>query len=244
MFEPVKIAFAEYLGRFYQGITPTTRGMSEFASRGLEKAMAWAPGRMVDAAEEMLDSWQRNDTDDSSATTRPAKLPVILVALAQDHTPTGRDYTRQISEPQYFTFACDSKERAFKLRTLAATLRAQLVIFAHDEPTARAIAAQFLLYIDAFTTRGFSCSIRFCGMDHHWPARIETPEVPAMRVPTDNKNLTMLAIDLNIKTSIPLFQSPKVGEPNDGKGDPLNPDDLAGYPLVTSFNRSGYVSAP
>jgi len=242
VFDPVKVALAEYLGRFYASLVPGTRGMTEFCARGLEKSIAWAPGRMMDAAEEMLDSWQRNDTD--SAATAPAKLPVILVAMSKDTIPTDRNYTRNMSEPEYITFPCDTKERAFKVRTFAADIRAQLVIFAHDEPTARAIAAQFMLFVDTFVNRRMVSSWRFSGLDHFWPVMMETPAVPAMSVATDAKNITIMAIDLTLKATVPLFQAPAVGEPNDGKGDPANPEDPAGYPLVTEVNPSSNVAAP
>ena len=242
MFEPVKIAFAEWLGRYYQSLVPATRGMSEFCARGLDKSIAWAPGRMVDAADEMLESWQRNDTD--SAPTAPAKLPVILVAMSRDTTPTGREFTRNVSEAEYITFPCDPKARAFKLRSFAADIRVQLAIFAHDEPTARAIAAQFMLFADTFVNRRMISAWPFAGFVHHWPVAIESPAIPAMSVMTDAKNITILVLDMVLKASVPLYQAPRVGEPNDGKGDPANPDDPAGYPLVTEVNPNPVVAAP
>lgn len=241
MFEPVKVAFAEYVGRFYQSLYPTTRGMDEYCKRGLEKAVAWVPGRMVDAAEEMLDAWQRNDTD--SAATLP-RLPVVLIAMSKDVTPSGRDYTRQIADAEWFTFACDPKERAFKVKTMSADVRAQLAIFAHDEPTARAIAAQWLLFTEGVANRGFASTIMFSGMEHHWPVRIENPSASVMSIQTDAKNITLLSVDVMLKASIPLFFAPKVGEPNDGKGDPANPDDLAGFPVLGGLNYSSNASAP
>lgn len=242
MFEPVKIAFAEWMGHFYQSLVPATRGMSEFCSRGLEKSIAWAPGRMVDAAEDMLESWQRNDTDGTPG-VRP-KLPVILVAMSRDMTPTGREFTRNMSEAEYFIFPCDPKERAFRVRSFAADVRVQIAIVAHDEPTARAIAAQFLLFADTFPNRKMPSTWRFAGMDHHWPVVLETAAIPAMSVPTDAKNITLLALDVILKATVPLFEAPKVGEPNDGKGDPANPEDPAGYPLVSGMNPSARMAAP
>lgn len=95
MLEPVKIAFGHYMGAFYAGIAPTTTGLHEYVARGLAKSIVWAPSRMVDAIEDMLSAWQRNDTD--GAPTQPAKMPIIFVAIAKDYTTSGRDYTRQIT---------------------------------------------------------------------------------------------------------------------------------------------------
>jgi hypothetical protein len=39
-----------------------------------------------------------------------------------------------------------------------------------------------------------------------------------------------------LRAEIPLFDAPKTGEPNDGKGDPANPNDPAGYPVVQKIS--------
>lgn len=232
MFEPIKVGFGEYMVGFYNSLTPTTKAMPEFMQRGAAKAMGFLPSRMVDAAEEMLASWQRNDTDSSN--TRPAKLPVILVAVAQDYTPTGRDYTRQIAEPMWTIIPEDIKERAFGLRTVAGDIRAQIVIAAADEPTARSIASQFLLFMDAVPNRRFHYSNTFAGATTEWPVQIEAPDMPAVAVKTGSKNIVMLAIDLTLKAQIPLYDAPTDGDYNDGKGIPGTADP-AGYPLVVDI---------
>jgi hypothetical protein len=230
MFEPVKIGFGEYMGGFYASLVPTTKPMHEFIARGLGKSIAWAPSRMVDAATDMLDSWQRNDTD--SATTQPAKLPVIIVAVDRSYTPTGREFTRQVAESQWVIIPGDVKERAFGLRAIAGDIRAQVVIIAADEPTARSLSAQFCLYLDAIPNRRFAARHTFAGMALDFPVQIESPDSPVVNVQSEYKNVVIMAVDLTLKTEIPLFDAPIVGDPNDGKGTP-GTDDPAGYPLVT-----------
>ena len=44
---------------------------------------------------------------------------MIVVALARDYSPTGRDYTRQIADRMFFSFPDDPRQRAFGLRTVA-----------------------------------------------------------------------------------------------------------------------------
>jgi hypothetical protein len=234
MFEPVKIGFGEFMTEFYNSLVPTTKAMEEFTARGVGKSIAWAPGRMIDAAEDMLASWQRNDTDSSA--TRPAKLPVIIVAVAKDYTPTGREFTRQITDPEWMMIPEDIKERAFKIRTIAGDIRAQIAIFAADEPSARSIASQFTLFLDAGANRRFSSRWNFAGTETEWPVQIESPDAPAINVQHAAKNLTILALDLTLKAEIPLFQAPKDGEPNDGKGIPGTADP-AGYPVVIQVNE-------
>ena len=233
MLEPVKVAFGGYLSRYFDSVVPTTKPLEGFVARPLSKAIAWAPSRMVDAAEDMLALWMRTDME--NAPTTPPELPAIIVAMAKDYTPTGRDYTRQVADRQMVMIPGDDKERLFGLRALAGDVRVQIVIFATDEPSARSLAAQFLLFLDETGSRRFEASYRFAGIDTAWPVQIESPDVPAMSISTGSKNLTVLAIDITLRAEIPLFDAPKDGEPNDGKGVP-GTDDPAGYPLVQSVS--------
>ena len=219
MIEAVKVGFGEYMGGFYSTLVPTTKSMYEFIARGLARSIVWAPSGMVDAAEDMLSSWQRNDTD--SAATKPAKLPVIIVAMARDYTPTGRDFTRQITESMPVVIPGDAKERHFGLRTIAGDIRAQVAIFADNEPTARSIAAQFCLFLDAMPNRRFHAQYTFAGATTDWPVQIESPDSPVVSVQTGLKNVVIMVVDLTLKAEIPLFDAPNPGDlNNDGKGVP------------------------
>lgn len=243
MLEPVKASLGIFMGLFYASVVPTTKPLNTFVTRGLAKSIVWAPSRMVDSAEDMLASWQRNDTD--SAATTPPNMPVIIVAMARDYTPTGRDYTRQVADSQMVMLPGDPKERVFGVRTMAGDVRAQIAIFAQEEPTARSLAAQFLLFMDATPNRRFTAKYPFAGQALDWPVQIEAPDSPAMSIQAEAHNLTILAIDITLKAEIPLFDAPKVGEPNDGKGTPGDPLDPAGYPLtgeVGVLSREGDVA--
>lgn len=239
MLQPVKAAFGEYIGGFYASIVPTTKALEGYVTRGLASSIVWAPGRMIDATEEMLSSWQRNDTD--GAATKPANMPVIIVAMAKDYTPTGRDFTHQIAESVLVMIPGDEKERVFGVRAIAGDIRAQIAIFAHDEPTARSLAAQFLLFLDVAPNRRFTARYNFAGESMDWPVQVESPDAPAMSIQTEAKNLTILAIDITLKAEIPLFDAPAEGQPNDGKGTPGTADP-AGYPLVQEINAESMES--
>lgn len=229
MFEPIKAGLGEFMQGFYREVVPTTKPLQEFVARGFPYCVAWAPARMVDKVEDMLSAWQRNDTDQGP--TKPTKLPVILVAVAKDYTPTGRDFTTQIADPVDVMIPGDDKARYFQMKLIAGDVRAQLAIIATDEPTAKSLAAQFVLYLDSPSRRSFDARYPFAGMDHEFPVQIEAPDNPAMNIDTGTKNLTVLAVDLTLKCSVPLFITPKEGEPNDGKGVPGTADP-AGFPLV------------
>ncbi|SET41421.1 hypothetical protein SAMN05216326_12566 [Nitrosomonas marina] len=233
MIEPVKRAFGAYMEGFYKSIIPTAESLNEYASRGYATSVGWAKDRMVDDAEAMIEAYFKNDTDD--APTQPPKLPVILMAVDKNYTPTGRDYTRQITadDDLWVILPDDVKERAFDVKVMAGDIRAQLAIFSHTSDAARSIAAQFLLYIDSPLRRHFDASYEFAGQTvDGWPVQIETPDIPASDIKVEGvKNMTILAIDITLHASIPLFGAPKEGEPNDGKGIP-GTDDPAGHPVV------------
>nr|WP_015077954.1 hypothetical protein [Halomonas sp. ZM3]AFW03491.1 hypothetical protein [Halomonas sp. ZM3] len=233
MFEPVKAGLGDFLQGFYSEVVPTTKPLEEFVERGFPYCVAWAPTRMVDKAEEMLSQWQRNDT--RQGPTRPPSLPVVLVGVARDWTPAEKSFTTQISDPVNVTFPQDPKQRLFRLRTVAGDIRTQVVIFASDEPTAHSLAAQFALYLDLPSRRCFPATYPFAALEHEYPAQIEVPDNPAMSIKTGNKNLTVLALNLTLKVTVPLFMAPNPGEPNDGQGVP-GTDDPAGYPLVSKVD--------
>lgn len=231
MFEPVKAGIGEFLQGFYREVAPTTKALQEFRRRGFAQCVALAPARMVDQVAAMLSAWQRNDS--AQAPTRPPKLPALVVAVAKDYTPISRDFSTQIADPVDIMIPGDDKARYFQTKLVVGELRAQLAIMASDEPTAKSLAAQFLLYLDSPSNRSFSARYPFAGFEHEFPVQIEAPDNPAMSIETEAKNLTLLAIDLTLKVSVPLFLAPAEGEPNDGKGVP-GTDDPAGFPLVES----------
>jgi hypothetical protein len=235
MLKPVRIGFGGFMGAFYASLVPTTPALQQFTTRGLKKSILWAPSRMVDAAEEMLAAWQKNDTD--SATTAPPEMPVILVAMAKDYMPTGRDFTRQLADSIPVMLPGDAKERLFGLRVAAGDIRAQVAIFAHDTGTASSIASQFLLYLDTVHGRRFPATFTHAGVATEWPVQVESPDLPASSIPTDAKNLTMLVIDLTLKASIPLYDGPADADPNDGQGTPGDASDPSGYPVVVQVNK-------
>lgn len=229
MFEPVKAGLGEFMHGFYRSVVPTTTPMREFVARGFPYCVAWAPSRMIDKVEEMLSAWQRNDTQQSD--TRPPKMPVVLVAVAKDYVPISGDFGMQISDSTEVMIPGDAKNRYFEMRMVMGEVRAQIAVFAQDEPTAKSIAAQFLLYLGSPSNRGFYATFPFAGVDNKFPVQFESRDSPAMNIDTGANNLAVLAIDLTLRCSVPIFSAPTEGESNDGQGVP-GTDDPAGYPLV------------
>lgn len=241
MFEPIKIAFSDFMKLYYEQIVPTTPQIKEFINRGVAKAILWAPARMIDQAEDMFAKYLRVDANkELKLATNPHDLPVIICAMAKDYTPSGRDYVRQIADAREIILPDDPKERVFKVKTLSGDLRAQIAFFSTQEEIAKSLAAQFLLFLDETFNRRFWAKYTFAGMETKWPVHIEAPDSPAMSIATEAKNLSVLAVDLTLKVTVPLFFAPKEGEPNDGKGVP-GTDDPAGYPTMTQISLTGHT---
>lgn len=229
MFEPVKAALGGFMQAFYSELAPTTKPLEEFTARGFAQCVAWAPGRMVDKAEEMLGAWLKNDS--AQAPGRLPKLPVILVGVAGDYTPIAGNMGTQVADAIDVQLPGDAKHRFFQMRLVAGELRAQVAIFAHDEPTAKSLAAQLLLFLSSPANRGFDAIFPYAGVDNRLPVLVASPDNPAMAIETGGKNLKALAVDLTLVCSIPLFSAPAEGEPNDGLGVPGTADP-AGFPLT------------
>lgn len=237
MFNPVKVGFGEYLQRFYTGLSPTTNQVSEFMGRGFDKSVAWCVGRMVDDAEKMLEAWQKNDTDQSD--TRPPKLPVILAALDSEYTPVEPDFSYQITEPLNVVIDGDDKSRLFGVRTITAQLRIQVVIIAADQPTALSLAAQLGLFFKHPGNRRFKAAYTFAGVSEEWPVQMIDNSIPFLRVSTDIKNIHILAGNLLLNATVPLYDAPRIGNPdNDENGIPET-DDPAGYAVVVDIDVNG-----
>lgn len=231
MYESVKAGFGEFMFGYFKQLIPTTDKLQEFCGRAFKKAVIMAPTRMIDQQEEMLLKYFRKDDTGELVPTYPHKLPIIFVAFAKDTTATGRDYTRQIADAQYITLPEDPLNRCYKVKTSAIDIRAQVVFNAYDEPSCRSLAGQFLLYLDETPSRRFTADYFFGNIRSRWPVQIESPDSPAMNIPSDSKNLTTLAVDLTLKCTTPLFFAPTDNEANDGQNEDGN---KAGYRLVQS----------
>ena len=66
---PHKEALGRWLVDFHAKFQPDTPQNAEWAQRESQKAMAWAPARMVDQVEEMLSTWKRNDNSGAPGTS-------------------------------------------------------------------------------------------------------------------------------------------------------------------------------
>lgn len=236
---PLEIGLGNYMGEYYASLVGDTSGVDEFRRRGLDLSIARVPGRMVDRVDQMLKAWRKNEN--KAGPGQSSMLPVIFVGLSKDFSPVTPDWAVAVGAPTYVEIPGDEHRRSFKVRVSVNEYRAQIVFAAAEPHTAHSLAMQFHMWANGPRGRRFTHVHQFAGMDHAFPASLENIDMGAVSTDTEQQDVTLLVADMIVRASIPLFQAPKPGEPNDGKPAP------AGYPVVVEthiHNRSsgaGYV---
>ena len=145
----------------------------------------------------------------------------------------------------------DPKERWFQVESTSGEIRVQVAFFAEDEPTARSLAAQFMMFMKRRELLNARVTFCFAGLPQYWPLNISTSSLSASNVQSEANNLTILVVDFSVKPVIPFYEAPNADEQHDGKGVP-GTDDPAGYAVVRYFKREPmdlagigeYVSVP
>lgn len=234
--DPLKVAFGRYLWRYFDEVlVGDTPAVAEFVGRPFKKAMVWAPGRMVDQVDEMLDAYRKNDT--SQATQPKTALPIMIAAMSKDFVPAPPEYGRGLGDYVDVRIPGDSLKRLFRMRVALAEVRTQVAIIAADEPSARSMAMQLHLYASAIENRTFYSDYKLAGFDEKWSCQLEMPDLLAINSPTDVKNLTVLAVDITMRAAVPFLKAPRSDQPNDGQGSG-NTDD----PFAPEYNPNGYLT--
>ncbi|WP_227461615.1 hypothetical protein [Cupriavidus pauculus] len=229
---PLEEALGAYMGRYYTELVADTPAMEEYIARGLRKSIVWVPGRMIDSVQDMLNEYRKNANEDGPGLS--SKLPVVFVCLSKDFQPALPDFGVAAAAPLSFRSPADEHGRIYKVRASINEYRAQLAFIAPEGGSAGSLALQFHLYANA--NRRFHHGHHFAGQTHNFPAVLENIDIGAVSVPTDQKNLTILVADMTVRATIPMFQAPKPGEPNDGKPAP------SGYPVVVNISADDLVA--
>lgn len=232
MLQEVKEGLGRYMGAYFDQLVPTTKAMRDYVQRELKRSIVWGAGRQVDSADDMLESYRKNDNTGQPGIS--STLPIIIITLARDMIP-ALEWGRNQGNPFDVIFPEDPKGRVFKLRTIHGETRAQVVFIAADEPTARSMAMQFALFVSEFSRRRFRNDYRFAGFDFQWPTMIETPDIFQNHSPNEQKNICILSQDLTLRLSVPLIYAPRDPDLSDGKGSTdANGLDPSGFGVVTS----------
>lgn len=222
---PVKEGFSAYMRRWYEGIFPSTAALEAYITRGIQRSIVWAPGRMIDAATDMLSSYQKNDNSPTAGAG--ALFPIVILAMAKDYTPTGGDWGGRQVGRRLVRLSDEEGSSIYGYRQAMGDVRAQVVIIAAEEASARSLAAQFCLFVGEIPNRRFTAPYKWGQYTLDMPVMLETPDTIFQSIPDDQKNITILAADLTLKATIPYLDAPKPNELNDGTDN--NPP---GYPHV------------
>lgn len=225
---PLKQAFGEFLGRWYATLYADTQAVTEFVGRGMAKCVKLAPGRMIDDAESMIATYQRDQQGPRGAN---ALLPVVIVAMGRDYTATGGDWSGRQVPRQMVCLTDEPGASIYGYRQAMHDVRVQLAVIAAEEMSARSLAAQLSLFFgDPGLNRRFYAKHSFGQYELPMPVMVENPDL-MFAVAGQSKTMTVLVGEITLKAVIPYLDAPKVGEDNDGTAN--NPP---GYPRVTSVS--------
>lgn len=233
-FHQIKEGFGQYMARFYAGLYPDTKALTEFTTRSVQRSIMFTTGRMVDKAEEMLAAYQKNKNSTDTAPYTPganALFPVMLVGIAKDYTPGGADMGMRQMSRRLVCIDDGPDASVYGYRQAMGDRRAQVAIMAADEPTASSLAAQFSLFLGEIRNRRFYVKHRWGGYELSMPCMIESPDILFASVDAENAGMTILIADLTLKVTIPYLDAPKPGEDNDGTS-----NDPPGYMTVEQIN--------
>lgn len=220
-FDRIKYAFGEYLQRYHQFLAPTTDGAVEWMQRPFSKSVFIAQGRMIDDTEKLLSEYRK---------TGNPSLPVILVCFDKEPLDIQGNFSRQVADEQWVQLPSDDKERFFKMRQIQQQRRVQMAFIAADEPTAHCIAVQFArTFVEVTGNDRMKARYDLLGQSLEFPIMIMRDDVELSNAAPEEKNLTILLLDLQLRETIPVFKFPDYDEPEaDGKGS-NNTDDPSGY---------------
>lgn len=231
-FDQIKIGFAQYLKRWRDGLYADyadTKAVQAFMAKPFNQAVMVASSRMVDDAEAMLVAYQKNKNGEDGKSTL---FPVLLFAMDENFIGTGADWggdqigrtMQQIEEGgSWYGYKHVMQDR-----------RLQMVIIASEGGSAQSLAAQLSSFIKEPSNRYFDAEYQFGQYKVPMPQTLESVRVDWMEVKPDGvKNIKILVADLTLKCSIPFFDAPAAGAPNDGSD--KNPP---GYPAISGLELS------
>lgn len=233
-FHPLKVAFGQYMTRFYAGLFPDTPAMQEFTLRGVSRSIVWAPDRMVDQVEDMLAAYQKNENSTPDAPYTPGKnalFPIMFVAMGKDYTASGGDFGGRQVGRQMVALESGAGASVYGYRQAMGDIRVQIVVMAAESGSARSLAAQMALFAGEIKNRRFKVQHKWGQYTLEMTCMLENPDLLFVKIDGENRNMTILAADLTLKAVIPYLDAPKAGEENDG-----STNDPPGYPLVEQFN--------
>lgn len=223
-FLTVKTAFNRHLLNAVASIQPSTREIEPFVRRSADGKVKIADGRMIDAAQDLLDSYRKKDNSGEQGINAP--LPVIIVAFAHDANPIAPDRGYSVANNQLVTFEANDRQYHYRMRLAHLENRVQVAFFAETIETAKAMTTQVRLWFQQFGKRRFPIEWKFGGHTFELTGTFEDIE-PADEIADLGERTDVVAAIWNLNVN---FQMPYLSAP-----EPYQFDEngyLIGYPLV------------
>jgi hypothetical protein len=233
---PVKAALGRWLVDFHAQVEKDTDAVNEWGLRPVKQAIAWAPGRMVDAADEMLKTWRKNANREPAGPSTSQFLPIVLCATALDYTETPSEYGRTMPDFVEAIFPNDTLNRLVKLRAMQVDLRFQVVVAAADPMTAMSIMAQLGVWAASYTRVQATFLYEPFALTHDWPVNIVMMDRIAFPTPIA-EGMSVLALDFTARAAIPIVRGPSGAEATDGQTPP-------GFPVSTAVTTAHPLGPP
>lgn len=234
-FDQICIGFGEYMQRWFNGIYADyidTKGVKAFLERPFRESVKWVPSRMIDEAEAMLEAYRKNENGPPGKSTL---FPIVLMAIDTNFITTGADWGGQQISRRLAQIEEGGSWYGYK--HVMQDRRVQVVIIASEGGTAQSLAAQLSSFVAEPHNRYLSAPYEFGQYKVRMPITQETNRIDWMDVKTDAKNIKIFAADFTLKCTVPFFDAPKAGEPNDGTDH--NPP---GFPLVGSYQQVAHAT--
>lgn len=234
-FDQIGAGFAQYMCRWFKGIYPDyidTKGVKSFLDRPFSQAVKWAPSRMIDEAEKMLKAYGKNENGPPAKSTL---FPVVLMAIDNNFITTGADWGGQQIGRRLV--AIEEGGSWYGYKHVMQDRRVQVVIIASEAGSAQSLAAQLSSFVAEPHNRYMTATYEFGQYKIPMPITLESNRADWMDIKSDFDNIKILAADFTLKCTVPFFDAPRDGEPNDGSTNiPI------GYPRIGSVEHVSIAS--
>lgn len=190
-------AWGGVLADFRNWLMPNTKFLREWKQRELKDAIAAVPGRMIDDSTAMLEKWRQHTNGDKQGST--SFLPVMLTAMAVVTTPP--DVSTMYGIPYWIDTVLpnDPQKRRVQMRTIPKMIRAQVVFICTEPHSAGALTNQLCAYFTDEAKRRFKVQYHVGdGIQDDWDLTIIENSLYPDSIPTDQKNLSIAVIDLQM----------------------------------------------
>lgn len=202
----IKNAWVRLLFDFRAELVPETPLLDKWKGRAPFTAIRASQGRMIDDVEEMLKSYRE---EVGEKVGENAVLPVMITAVAPITSPPT---ATQVIQVPYF-IDTEVNGIPIKLRLVSKSIRCQIAFFSTNPHDVNSLADQFCTYMLNEDKRRFPVNVPLISANDKEKA-ITAPffatvfenELYPSEIPTTEKNLSVVVIDVTLVMPYPYVQ--------------------------------------